>query len=179
MNRFDGLQRLAALMPVVICCAFAIWQAKAHFDTVFEPLPAIQHTSVNIYKHAETSVNRPELSLDILASRPLFTETRRPYTAKPEPEIVVVETPREEYKETEKKKVQPPAPVHTLVGVVVRNAKSIAILQNNSTGETIRIQNGMSVGGWRLDNISAKGLKMSAGRKSTDITVGSKMPKPL
>ncbi len=185
MNLPVGLLRLTALTPVWVFCAFAVWQAKEHAATVnTQTLEAHKPISEN-GDRPQAVIETSQVSLDILAERPLFSETRRPFVPelKPEPEPEPEFTEPEITHVVEVKVIEtpsaPPPPIHTLVGVIVRNAQSIAILRNTETGETIQIQRGMSIGGWKLDNISAQGMTLSIGQQSTNIAVGSELPKPL
>lgn len=185
MSRTVGLLRMTALTPVWVFCAFAVWQAKEHAATVNIQTPEAHKPISEKVSRPQAAINTPRVSLDILAERPLFSETRRPFVPElkpepePEPEPEFPEPEIADVVEVEVIKTPPPPPVHTLVGVIVRNAQSVAILRNTKTGETVQIQRGMSIGGWKLDDISAQGMTLSIGQETTNIAVGSELPKPL
>jgi hypothetical protein len=92
-----------------------------------------------------------------IIERPLFLSTRRP--------------PEEQPEEPPEPAPEPPSAdeTFTLLGVVLTPEATMALLQDDKTGEIARLQVGDQVNGWHLKAVQANSVSLSKGDQAVDL----------
>jgi hypothetical protein len=92
-----------------------------------------------------------------IIERPLFLSTRRPPEKQPE--------------EPPEPSPEPPSAdeTFTLLGVVLTPEATIALLQDDKSGEIARLQVGEQVNGWHLKAVQANSVSLSKGDQAVDL----------
>jgi hypothetical protein len=100
-------------------------------------------------------------SLREIIERPLFNQSRAP---KPKPQVEVVEAPAEP---------EATAEDFTLLGIVVANNGTTALLRWNKTNEIFRLKTGQSFSDWQVTEIGPKSVVIKNKELSFPLTLFS------
>jgi hypothetical protein len=95
-------------------------------------------------------------SYDVISDRPLFSESRRPPERLPEDEAgPTADTLRH----------------INLTGVIITPARKTALLYSQHSPDTINLQEGQSIEGWRLDKVLHDRIVLSHDGETTEINI--------
>ncbi|MEO3430517.1 hypothetical protein AAFN88_16785 [Pelagibius sp. CAU 1746] len=158
------------LLALIACSALGAWA----YSEARKPLPALPD-SPSVTATLETATGSaipapppsfrmpPKNTYAQLATRPPFSELRRPPRAKPAPKPVAQQ--------------QAPAPLPktvaepqvTLVGIVISAEKSIAMVRKPGAEELLRLAKGAELEGWRVESVLPDRLLLSHGEKVLEL----------
>lgn len=163
------MRALAAynLFALATCAGLGYW-AHAVAQMPMPPLPEIERTATLVplpSAPAQSAIFRmpPKNTFNQLATRPPFSQTRRPPRAKPATKPVVQKPP-------------PPPPVKTvaeplitLVGILIKDEKSFAMVRKPGAADLLRLAKGATLDGWLVEGVLPDRLLLSHGDKLLEL----------
>ena len=97
-------------------------------------------------------------SYEVIAQRPLFSDTRRPAVA-------------EESEESAPEVVTEGVEGLDLNAVIITTDETVALVRDAKTGDTRRVQTGQEVRGWTVEDIDPGSLRLKLGDKTATIVL--------
>ena len=158
------MRALAAynLLALATCAGLGYW-AYAVAQMPMPPLPAIERAAT-LVPVPNAPVQRadfrmpPKNAFNQLATRPPFSPTRRPARAKPAAKPVVQKPAPAPVKTVAE-------PQFTLVGILISEDKSFAMVRKPGAADLVRLAKGTSLDGWLVESVLPDRLVLSHGNK--------------
>lgn len=162
-NRISGI----LMVTLIALCAIVVMEARSGIpsaDSLKVPPQEVKATTVA----GPVRVELPPLgALDETVERPLFMESRRP------PEVEPEEAPIS------------PAPVpmgprgnFVLSAIVITDDERAVLIANPQSGEPIRLAEGESIAGWRLDKVETERAVFSKDGEIREVALRTFEPPP-
>lgn len=165
MIRYRSWSALFTLASLAL--AAILWVRVTQLDrpTTAAAPPALPKRTTAAHRTASPARMRNLDAYSAIARRPLFSPTRRP-TESPAPQS------------TSQPRKTPSRFVLSGVVIVSPDEKKIALLRESNSSSVLRLSEGETIGGWRIEKILPDRVIMRSGEESTEIELWNALPPP-